>query len=639
MLSHSISHGYNFLLGWSLGHVHSSLINREMEYRAGKNYYFIALNHYHQLSQLISIASMLATRTLSQQACSRVTKFCNFAVILTIPAFLIIANANSGNYRHFAEKWNRYSPIRLPATLHPRAATICKFIADHGGKFARVAMLAACVAFALLGDKVLAGGIACAMTYQILDSKNLIPFKVSLFMERYVRVLSIVMGIREGMWINRIFNVMELSSCFSTKIQQFFLHRFDQFIRTIFKPVLTGYPLAQFDKALTERKGLSYEEILRVLDTTQTIPFEIDPAHCNKLSFDASRLPKSDRYEQLLEWWDQPQQDWLSKGAVITARLLDDERFVDGVLCPHFGERIDKDTVKANLRAHFDQMNQERFGSDPESGVVNAYVVDWTRQQLRALVQGLKGEVFVEGRKKDLADARENISKIIPIIESFASSPEHQVDFEDALLKLAIEAGAYCARGKKRASEELMNSLLMQTRPLQEGEEYDPNAEYEKRLRAALQAKRQTLVEQQYSNVTATMNLADGIKSDVHGFDNAYGYELSIGFLPQSELEAERIDFMDTIFWEFFESHRTEMFSSYFQSLQSVISEVGTVQFSDYLRHAIQAHPSLNDEQKEALIERYLDIAFERNQNRAAERTQRFEYLVLYMLGVIRIRS
>lgn len=639
MLNLSMNHGYNFLLGWSLGHVHSSLINREMEYRAGKNYYFIALNHYHQLSQLISIASMLAVRTLSQQASSRFTKLCNYAVILTIPAFLIIANANSGNYRLFAEKWNRYSPIRLPATLHPRAAAICKFIADHGGKFARVAMLAACAAFALLGDKVLAGGIACAMTYQILDSRNYIPFKISLFMERYVRVLSIVMGIREGMWIHRILNVMELSSCFSKKVQQFFLHRLDQFIRTVFKPVLPGFPLAQFDQPLTERKSLSYDEIQRVLDTTQTIPFEIDPAHCNKLSFDASRLPKSERYEQLLEWWDQPQQDWLSRGAVITARLLDDERFVDGVLCPHFEGRIDKDTVKANLRVHFDQMIQERFGSNPEPGEVNAYVADWTNQQLVALVQGLKGEIFVEGRKKDLADARENIAKIIPIIESFASSSDYRVDFEDALLKLAIEAGAYCARGKKRASEELLNSLLMQTLPHQQGVDYDPNAEYVKRLRAALQAKRQALVEEQYSHVTATLNIADGIKSDVHGFDNAYGYELSLGFLPQSELDAERIDFMDTITWEFFESYRTVMFDNYFQSLQGVISEMGTVQFSDYLRHMIQSNSALSDEQKDELIERYGDIAFDRNATRAAESTRRFEFLVLYMLGVIRIRS
>lgn len=629
-----LNHSYNYLQGWALGHTQGMLEGRRLEFGAGQNDYLVASMQCGQFTAILSLVSLIATKAFVQTTADQVSKVCRRLTWLSIPLFILIGVINSGKYGAFITTCNQLFNTRFGTNVPSPVRSVCELIRDHGGKFFATATFASFVAFVALREYCIAAGLLTAMTYHVLNVNNLLPYRVSLFAERYLRIVTIVMGMMKGFILNRIFMAMLLPTCFSPRIRQVFHERIDQLSRALFRSRLTGYRLEEFNRPISDRKNLPYDEIVRILDTAQRIAVEVDPAHCDKLCLDLSQFPENNRYERLMELWDQ--RDWAPSVAAIRGKLLDDERFRTAVILAHFQGEVTIEQIDENRSHYFDLMLQQRFGNPPEQQAVGDFVINWTREQLFALVQGLKGEIFVEGRKVDLEDAKEAISKIIPRLDSLAASADHRVEFEDILLKLAIEGGAYCARGKKRAAEELLNSTLMQQYVPSQGEEYNPNQEYETNLRTALLAKRREILGQSYENfTTTTLTIPDFLRNDVHGFDNYGGHSLSRGFVPMSSYQLEKWDVSDMIFWECFEERRNAMIASYARDLPAAITEVGMARFSDYLVDLIRRHQTLTQEQKEELIERYQEMAFHAQPDLVE---LRFKYLVLYMLGVVRIR-
>jgi hypothetical protein len=223
------------------------------------------------------------------------------------------------------------------------------------------------------------------------------------------------------------------------------------------------------------------------------------------------------------------------------------------------------------------------------------YAVQLVRMQLEELVKVLKGQKRVDGEQQDLDDSLPVLAKILSCLETTSSA----LDFEDVLLKISVEGGAYCARAIKRTANEIMTSITYKG--------LSPTAEYELKIRQALQQMR-------YEGVMAMYNgIKDAIKStlpssvlyDVHAFD-IYRLYLSLGLYPLTKHERLKFGLIELFSWmKAFRPNLQRVYSAYQSRLPEVIDEGGRIYFNTYIQNVINDDSNLTEAQKEELIETF----------------------------------
>lgn len=633
------TNGMDLLVGWSLGSQFALAKTKEDEVKQGKNYYLSGLSQMAQLGILSAIISRIAEKALPKQFHMPGKIICQVTPLLTIPIILLMSAVKQGDYDNFRVIWSQYSPMALPEDLSERVITIFSFFAEHGGDVMRVAMLTGTTALLYLQDYHYAGAVLSALMYEAVDRMGWVPRKISLFVEKYMFYVSLVGSIIGGTILMKVVNAVMLPACLSTNFKNFLHEKVDEIAHSKFE--IIGPTLAEMHKPLTDQKGMPFEKMVEILKAPLTIQkaennmwdgyvapqipnpaFQINPAHCTKWATDSSNLPVDFDFDKLVPLFDEV--NWTTKGHIIISLIKDDERFIDFLTEQFPGKN--KQDVKQNFQHYFTELVTK------EGKTQNEFAIEWTRKQLGILSDVLMGRTRVKGSQKDLDDGIDNISKVLPYLISLKKE-NNIVDFEDGLLKLAIEGGDYCGRGIKRASIELVSTVMQKDST---PEEWDPVTDYERKLRQGLQDQRIRIIEQCYKKIVQALQIPAEIAKDVHGFD-IYRLLLGLGFVPLTKHEEEDISVVHIGVWEMYAPIREMMLKQYKNGLETAVYELGEIHFSTYMTNFINTQPQLNETQKAELLDLYINA----NDGKwsASETAERFHRLLFVILGIMEYKA
>ncbi len=268
-------------------------------------------------------------------------------------------------------------------------------------------------------------------------------------MEIYMPTVSLLGLVIGGTAVIQIYSAIMLSTHILPCAAAFIHQKVDALTRYSFS--LKGPSLSEIDAPLVEKKEMTFDEINQILDCYSN-DLEINPAHCSHSIVELEDLPKDDDFDQFLTLFDQV--DWELNYVHVFNKLKDDDRFLDFLLekFKKDNESLQKEELQAAVE-HYIELTADEKGVSKER-----FVVDWTREQMVVLIDLLKGNTRVEGLQQDLDEAIQAAAILLPHITSLTID----VDREDALLKLAIEGGAYCGRGIKRSANEIMRGVIAQ---------------------------------------------------------------------------------------------------------------------------------------------------------------------------------
>lgn len=617
-----LSGGINAGFQYSTGHATEKEINQ------GGNYLLSALvAHPQQIASLGSVISRLGEALITDASTqSSVLLHCNLAPFYCIPISLYLAAVKQGMAGDFGKWANSKLRITLfPERLGERTVKVLSFCSEHFGNVTRIAMVAGSVGLIAVGNYAFAVPTLAFMGYQIIDQRGWVPYKISLFMEKYMPIMSAVAGIVGGTGVVRVFSVISLALTGAPQSVSWFLY---EKVDWLGRKIVGGdqnLSIQAFNAPWKEKRDLSFQAINDILDT-KTSDFEVDPAHCPKWSKEQFALPEDHHYEKFLTIFDKI--DWTTKYSLLRINLRDDERFREFLLESFPG--IENPTKEFTER--FDHYMSELARNQNQT--VEQYAAAWARKEMVILVDGLLGKRRVPGLQSDLEDAIDNLSKILPYIEALEQQGR-QVDLEDAIKEIAISCGGYCSRGIKRTANEMMPAAILHYTPA--AGTVDSGADYETKIKQSLQFRRQRILQRMFRMIVDSINLPDAITRDVHGFD-IYRIILSFGFYPMTENEKRKFGFGELFAWELYDTKpygnirqlMMHMYvTRYFDSIDSVIEEHGEVEFANHIRQMINTNPKLSEEEKETIIESW---GFGRT-------NEQFHQLFLVMLGVLRKKA
>lgn len=382
-----------------------------------------------------------------------------------------------------------------------------------------------------------------------------------------------------------------------------FCHGVDRLARAILlrvseanRGITKTHSLREYEAPLVERRDMTIAQINEVFNNNNG-DYEINPAHCSKGILDRYALPQNRSFDELLVLFDQI--NWADHSAVIKQKLKNDPRF-----CEEHSERRVED-------------------------LEDSYCMDWVRKQMEFLVDGLKGKRVVQGSKADLDTAMSDTAKILAYLKTLRN-PRDQ---ESCLLRLAVEAGDYCARGKKQVAAEMVDEIVVPSLTPEFVGLDDPQKTYELRLFQELQNLRRGIVQRQYHDLVQILKIPSPVSSDVHGYD-IYRRYLSLGFAPMSAMEREKISAGEIPTWTIYFAHRQIMHARYERAYTSVFQEIGDVHFFSYMSRLIASMPRLSDAEKERLQEELSNPSGDLDEYKA-----KWRRLALVILGVLRPRA
>lgn len=612
----------NLLVGWSAGYTYSQAKNQEDEVTQGKNYYLSSLHVVTQLSQLGVVISTLNNHLPVYPLKNVVQVLCNIGPLLSFPGSLICAAAKQGEYENVAEKYNQssYAYIPLPEKLNGRTVAVFSFFAEHSGNLTRVAIIAASIGLIVLGQTAYGGAVLTAVAYEAIDHMGFVPRRISLFMERYMPTVSLIGMCIGGTMLVRVFSAMLLSTHIIPSIT-FYLHqRIDAFVRLFFN--VGGPTLKEIDAPLVKRENMTYDEMNAILESDSS-QFKVNPAHCNKSTINLDEFPIDHDFDKYLLLFDGI--DWESKYNLIRNKLKDDERFIDVLLKRH--PEISKEDLANDVDVYIKELADEEDMSPEE------YAANWVRKQMVALISMLKGEERVKGLQQDLDESIDICALLLP----YLSSLQNPVELEDALLKIAVEGGAYCARGIKGAAIELISGILQNGIQQEEEEVNDDEIgglkeNYEIKMLQALQNHRMGMIQSCYQTIVQMLSIPQAAAKDKHGFD-VYRFYLSLGVFPLTKYERNRVNLTQILIWEMYATFREEFYNRYQDGLNGIFKTVGEVHFATYIRQVINEDELLSKDEREQLLEKFT----ERNNDEWSEEEtmENFHRLFLVRMGIL----
>lgn len=255
------------------------------------------------------------------------------------------------------------------------------------------------------------------------------------------------------------------------------------------------------------------------------------------------------------------------------------------------------------------------------------FAAKWLREQMVGLVGVLQGKDRVKGSQQDLEEAINDCAILLPYITNL----KDPIEKEDAFLKLAVEGGFYCARGIKRATNELIRHIV-QKGIQKDDKSIDPMKGYEIQILQALQNQRYLIVQKSYEEILKKVHVPNEISQDIHGLDMFRIY-LSWGLLPLTENEQRRVGIPEIICWEMYNPYRVAMYNLYKEWMNEAFKEVGHIHFGHYIQQMINENVHLTNNQKGEILEKFIDL------DNAEETQKRFHNLMFVRLGVVRKKA
>ncbi|SCA58940.1 hypothetical protein AB751O23_BI_00050 [Chlamydiales bacterium SCGC AB-751-O23] len=582
------------------------------EVKQGKNYLLAVAPQLFSSFQAFKILEMLNKSTYN----SRVTKVAlgvliPLAFTITCP---IAALVKQNLYKGCIEKYNKmksevqskhphfsaYLP-NIPAELNKKTIKVFCFLSDYSEKITLATLFAASLGLLCLDPKsnseahYTGGAVIASLGYQLLDNQSLIPDKISLSVEKYVNPVLIFGDLWGGHLSAQLSTLFKLATSFPFVMTPI-LHKIDELIPT------GGELLSKFDEPFKKPEDLSYREILSILDNKRDL--KVNPSHLSHQVVELSTLTQCREFDEFILLFKKI--NWEDSGQLVLNRLKDDERFID-YLKEEFPEK--KQKVLGNLDKYIYNLALKQGCS------VEDFAIKWFSEQVKGLVAILKGNKAIKGTKMDLEDSRELCAVILGALKGKDLS---SIEKEDIFLKLGIEGGQYCARGIKRASTEIADSLPEETANL------TTHQVWERKLLKSLLQFRKLFVETGYDALTKEMQLSTELKQDVHLLD-IYRLKLSVGIIPLSKNDRCRFTLSALIGWKQFSLFRSQVISSYRENLKDSIKKNGTLNFTNYIIDWITRNPRLAEEEREHLR----DLLSE------GEKMELWQNLIFTSLGVL----
>lgn len=616
------------LMGFGIGYQYGDMKMKEDEVKQGKNYYNASFLQTGQIGALATVVSRIASNSLTGAPYVIVEIAAQVLPILLLPVNFLIASVKQKDYEKIADWWNTsestYCHI-LPQNLSVTANEIAAFFAEHTGDIIRVALIVGVVALIALGDVVFSAGMLAGLAYQIIDQLGWVPREVSLFLETYLPIASLIGLLLGGGLLLKIYALMSLPSYLYPPFYQAMLEKVDQLCRYWLPKNIYGPTLAEINADLVEKKNLTFAEINEILNADDDA-YQINPAHCSKSVIDVHQFPQDDDFDFLITAFKSI--DWTQRYNLIKPRLADDEIFID-ILVEKYPGIDDKEKFKEQIDHYIGELATEK-GVTKEQ-----FAAGWAREQLGHLVAVLKGEKRVKGSQRDLAEAIEDVKRIIAYLKKLDPMAD-RVDFEDALLKMSLEQGDYCARGIKRTANELRWTAVRKHLAVslqKKDDDADPIKDFELGIRQALEEQRLSIVQGFYQTFMKEIysSIPDNVKYDVHVFD-IYRTFLSLGFYPLSEYEKDQFGFIQMPNWEMLSMLRPAFYKMYEPNL--AVKPVRAKFFTDYLPKVIEANTSLSNAEKAEILEKIANPADSGWTEQAMGK--KFQRLLFVMLGVMR---
>ncbi len=625
-----------FLQGFGAGFQYIQAKNKEDEVKEGKNYY---MSSFCQGSQVISLGSMaqVVTGAVLQTPPSLVVSiFINAIALLSFPFLFCAAAIKQGDYEKTVASWQDQGyrlAHWLPRNLSERTVRVMSFLAEHTGDIARVAMAAGGIALVCLGLHIWGGTVLATLVYREIDARGYVPRKVRLFIEIYMPVLAnlgILLG--GGILLAQVFAAGHLLT-FSSTISTFLQHNVDRLIRrfvTIDSPSLAAY-----EGSHVQPSEMNASQIDQILNANEN-DLEIVPSHCSKPAMDGVPFPESRDFDDFLTEYRRI--DWTQKYAAVRAKLRDDERFL----------QLLKDTFpkEENPKQNIDRLIQILASQTSKSK--EAWAAEWAEAQMVLFVDALQGRRRPTGMQADLDASIQHSAKVLPYLKSLRDQEER----EYILLKLAIEAGGYCARAFKRAPKEIVDETIVpKGLPASVQQTLDPQRNYEISVLQGLQNDRRRCVEMRYEKIVRKMGIPRTVSGDVHGMD-VYRKFLTLGFYPVEKLDRYSFSLLELPSWEIYSIHRKLMHKNYRKNMDKVVAEQGGTNFSVYMNRYINANTRLSGAEKAALIhkwesenngawkDRWANYSSRLNKSGVIlETTKRFHRILLVKLGILRLKN
>jgi hypothetical protein len=625
---------------WGIGFQYTLDKKDEDEVRQGKNHILASLSQMYQFAIFDNVLQQIHKLTPDSALSKNATKVSGLSFWLTVPFLFICAGVKEGRYKDYAPQLNNYMSRMsgdalaiLPEKLGARTIKLCSFTAEHSGDVLHVAMIASSLAVIVLGNPIYGAGALTALTYGAIDRMSLVPRKISLFMERYMPIVSavVIIAAPEMWFVSRIHSLISLSS-FTFSLSRKMLYAVDSLFRKLYG--VDNLPvhipsLREYDAPLLERKYMTRDEIVRVLDDDPQSS-ELNPAALGKWACDLNVLPTNDKFSEFESLFSSV--DWSSKTSLIRGKCKDDERFIDMLK----GELTDDNPDVAQMKKEDIQAGFDKYvemAALQKRKTVDAYLLDHINSEFALLIKVLSGEVRCKGKQAELDDGITNAKKILPYLQKLQSEGGG-VELEDLLLKLAVECGGYCSLGIKRATNEMMSNVLRNSSVVGD----DPLEASEIRIRRSLEEKRFELIQSSYGEMLKEIGVANsdgkGIledqKQDVHFYDT-YRMYLSLAFTPLTEHEKRDLDESHIAASNTCNGTRVKMFTDYQKSLSSTLHEqIGEIHIMAHIQGLLNANTNLNEADRKYIMEIYAGshLSFGDSLN------PRFHNLLLVMMGV-----
>lgn len=611
-------------IGLSTGWGYTFAKTKAEEVQQGGNKYQASVFQGIQVIQLTNVAGNFIRIIPNTYVRLAATTLNSTASLTSIVACPMLASVEQGHY----EKAVAATGAPLPGKLSKVTTRILAYTSNHLGDFLNYGMIAGTLALPFVGNPFFAGAMIVPVLFEAADSRKWIPRRVSRIAELYMPAISSAIMLAGGGIGSRIFSAMDLIS-YSPRHYQSFQRKIDAFARRRYD--LKGPSLREINSPVVMRKKMSYDEICHIIEGDDD-EFELNYPHCSKDCSSSANLPESRDFDQLTALFDQI--DWTKQP--LRQKFLDDDRFIN---------RLKKEFPENDPRRDFDALVAKLAKEQP----IEDFFASELRMQFIQMIAYIKGDERPKGNIVDIDDAADSCAKILPYLQTLNMKVRHEeVELIDILMKLGIEGGDYCARGLKRAANEIVDGIAGHI-------SFDPENDYERKLFQNLQIVRREIMQSLYLRMIDTLtSLAKkkgidmekevtdehslAIAQDVHTMD-IYRLIFSLGFYPLTYNERRNIGFMHLFNWEIppYSDLRMEMYKLYQESLDKVIGELGEVHFSTHLLRLIYTNDSLSEEEKSLIIDRFTGDSDDNWSSNSIN--TRFHRLLLCMLGILRKKA
>ncbi|HEX4839158.1 MAG TPA: hypothetical protein VFU89_01810, partial [Rhabdochlamydiaceae bacterium] len=496
---------------------------------------------------------------------------------------------------------------------------------DYGGKIGEVVMVMGTLALIAMNQRLHGVMILTSMVYQKVGRRAL-PRKMSLFLETYTPFVidignlvnlqgSLLMQIRSVMSVLTYFDGLKNSMIFS----------FDAFLRKYLRLSKDTPSLAHIDAPIVMRKNLTFEQMQGIL--LESNPLEMDYAHCSKVA--TEQMEKSREFDRFQVLFDTIK--WEERYGLIEKKCQDDDRFIDYIV--EILGNVAKSKIESNT-THYCALAATKSRKSQQQ-----FIMDWFKAQIPILIDVLMGRKPPEGTQADLDDAIRNCEQILPyLLSRDLTKADEQMEVEDILLALTVEAGGYCATGIKRASSQQLQRAASGFTAAKS--EVDGVKIFERRVYQQLEQTRYRIMQKLYIQVAEKFNMNIKITQDIHTLD-LYRSGL-LGFLPLTQNGRHELGVSNIV--GFYIAQLMTGLSIMYQHYrdqydEDVRGDIGSGEICNYINQMVQENQQLDQSQKEAIMDMYLT----RNGNKwdkgsilAPDTDRRFRRLMYVMLGVLK---